>query len=597
MNKTDRDRLTPREWEVLALIREGLTNEQIADRLGISRDGAKYHVSEILGKLGLSDRIEAAAWYSRNRPTLARFAAFAWPLALLRRLGSSSGLAGLSAGVIIGIAVLILIAVAAGVIIMEGRSSDDPAPPLVQATSTPEPEPTPEELPFAPDGRTGDAAIDDIIDDFLSMDAVELEATFGELMARDTTIDGHPSLAASEWIPRLVAAERSLYSAYRESRTSGVIPPREANFVLSIRETDGRVTGWSLAVDNGQVVDFIIGESPAAYTPDIGFNHERFLVLPPPDQLPQPPPFNGLTTRTGDADVDNLIGLVGANDAVGLLDLVEPAVAIRDCSGSPTQNDVRAAELIRSVAEKGIGLHAVAVIPDGYQPTANHSLIFVVEDSRYVWSGVSLVERDGRIVGLDTCPDYAIHALYPPRANPVPPLTDLNDLDTSRRSGVGVIDTFLDALAAGDIATMDSLVDYEQQGCIVEPAGIGGPPFCEEDEAEGTILDVLLMAQCEGFYQRRENMPSTLQDLAEGTWALYAVADLGPPSQQTEFLRGSYVAVVVDPVNPPPGPFINGLALSFNEVGLTAIRYPCGQSDPDDLVWTGGSPDFLLPPP
>ena len=39
--------LTPREWEVLALVREGLTNEQIADRLGISRDGAKYHVSQI----------------------------------------------------------------------------------------------------------------------------------------------------------------------------------------------------------------------------------------------------------------------------------------------------------------------------------------------------------------------------------------------------------------------------------------------------------------------------------------------------------------------------------------------------------------------
>ncbi|HEY4686531.1 MAG TPA: helix-turn-helix transcriptional regulator, partial [Dehalococcoidia bacterium] len=38
------DVLTPREWEVLDLLREGLTNDQIARRLGISRDGAKYHV-------------------------------------------------------------------------------------------------------------------------------------------------------------------------------------------------------------------------------------------------------------------------------------------------------------------------------------------------------------------------------------------------------------------------------------------------------------------------------------------------------------------------------------------------------------------------
>ena len=54
------DILTPREWEVLALLREDLTNDEIARRLGISLAGAKYHVSEILGKLGVASRAEAA---------------------------------------------------------------------------------------------------------------------------------------------------------------------------------------------------------------------------------------------------------------------------------------------------------------------------------------------------------------------------------------------------------------------------------------------------------------------------------------------------------------------------------------------------------
>ena len=56
------DILTPREWEVLALLRDGLTNEAIADRLGVTHAAAKYHVSEILSKLGVATREEAAAW-------------------------------------------------------------------------------------------------------------------------------------------------------------------------------------------------------------------------------------------------------------------------------------------------------------------------------------------------------------------------------------------------------------------------------------------------------------------------------------------------------------------------------------------------------
>ncbi len=56
------DILTPREWEVLALLRENLTNEAIAARLSVTHAAAKYHVSEILSKLGVSTREEAAAW-------------------------------------------------------------------------------------------------------------------------------------------------------------------------------------------------------------------------------------------------------------------------------------------------------------------------------------------------------------------------------------------------------------------------------------------------------------------------------------------------------------------------------------------------------
>jgi NarL family two-component system response regulator LiaR len=59
--------LTNRELQVLTLIVEGLNNRQIADRLGISRATASVHVSNILSKLGVSNRVEATTIALRNK--------------------------------------------------------------------------------------------------------------------------------------------------------------------------------------------------------------------------------------------------------------------------------------------------------------------------------------------------------------------------------------------------------------------------------------------------------------------------------------------------------------------------------------------------
>ena len=53
--------LTPREREVLELLAHGLSNRQIAERLGISEHTAKFHVAAISGKLGAASRTEAVS--------------------------------------------------------------------------------------------------------------------------------------------------------------------------------------------------------------------------------------------------------------------------------------------------------------------------------------------------------------------------------------------------------------------------------------------------------------------------------------------------------------------------------------------------------
>jgi NarL family two-component system response regulator LiaR len=61
------EELTPRELEILKLIAQGRTNQEISDQLFITVKTVKTHITQILSKLGVEDRTQAAVYAHRNK--------------------------------------------------------------------------------------------------------------------------------------------------------------------------------------------------------------------------------------------------------------------------------------------------------------------------------------------------------------------------------------------------------------------------------------------------------------------------------------------------------------------------------------------------
>ncbi len=130
------DAWTPRQREVLDLLVRGRTNGQIATELGISLDGAKWHVSEIITKLGVDSREEAAEYWRAQNGLRLRFTR------ALRALIPTGAWAKIAAG---GLTLAVAgIAVAAVVAALQNAGEDDTraaVSPAATTQATPSPSP------------------------------------------------------------------------------------------------------------------------------------------------------------------------------------------------------------------------------------------------------------------------------------------------------------------------------------------------------------------------------------------------------------------------------------------------------------------------
>jgi DNA-binding CsgD family transcriptional regulator len=119
----ERPALTARQREVLDLVLRDHTNAEIAERLGISIQGVKWHVTELLDRYEVTNRSDLIAAVEAGRR----------PRARLSRL--AAGLAGLLSKKVLatGIAVVAVGGIAGGALLLAGMEDDTHAPPAVAA--------------------------------------------------------------------------------------------------------------------------------------------------------------------------------------------------------------------------------------------------------------------------------------------------------------------------------------------------------------------------------------------------------------------------------------------------------------------------------
>ena len=101
--------LTAAEQRVLAELRRGGTNAEIAARLGVTLDAVKFHVSNMLGKLELDSRHQLAAWRPEPRRRLFGLLAVPGTLEPIGRLLVWTGVAAAGAAAVAVVAVVLIV--------------------------------------------------------------------------------------------------------------------------------------------------------------------------------------------------------------------------------------------------------------------------------------------------------------------------------------------------------------------------------------------------------------------------------------------------------------------------------------------------------
>jgi hypothetical protein len=127
----------------------------------------------------------------------------------------------------------------------------------------------------------------------------------------------------------------------------------------------------------------------------------------------------------------------------------------------------------------------------------------------------------------------------------------------------------LDAATRNDVDALAKLVRFTPTACATDVQGMGGPPDCRPGEANGTLVDVLAISDCEGHYLRRDE--PAFDPVATGTVtfvnAYNAPSGLFPPGE---------TILVFTRLMPGIGEI--GWQLVLADDAIVGVKYGCGET-------------------
>jgi hypothetical protein len=153
-------------------------------------------------------------------------------------------------------------------------------------------------------------------------------------------------------------------------------------------------------------------------------------------------------------------------------------------------------------------------------------------------------------------------------------------------TGIAAVDAAIKAIAAKDAVALASQAVFRTDACSTAQ-GAGGPPQCRTGEANGTRVEVLAAASCEGYYLRKDELTATVNRFLEANPQLYAVYK----HNGRIFLPGEYVIIFSYSDDRLPG--TQGRQVFVSGQGVVGLNFGCGQS-PADLVGFQELKDVIL---